>query len=532
MALHGICNRLSRPARGGAWPFWLVAAAFAAAFGTWLWIFPMSNDDYWYAAWQTDFLEGATSNPWPGIVESWKYRWATDNTRLANMLYTVVLGMPGWLTLPCTVAAVLLWYVLTARVAGAGTRSAWVAMAIVGLVSALPMWRIEMISRCYQFNYLWSTPLALWVACLSLDPGRRGLMAMALWGFVAGMWHEGFSMPLAAGLGTLMCVRPSQYLDRRRVWLLAGLLAGIAVLSMAPGTGLRMAGVSRDFVINRYAIMTVSPALLLYIGAMAMAVVCGRVRRALDWHLHLYLAPGILVGMALVVWTQATRSGWCMAALCIVGICNIGMTAAREYRRLRPALCAAVVLLFATAAVKMYYTWKGTAKILPMIESARSAMLDTDGESVFVPMISPFDGAAEALIWPFYYDVALEDFSGAWFARYHGRESVAKVIPAELCGVTADSGEPVPGTPGLRRIGQQYYLPADSVPEFDPREKRFIPAHVSHGPLHRDYLMLYRPFTSQADGLRYLWVAPLITTRYLIPYGVDSMRIEWLPAQQ
>lgn len=44
--------------------------------------------------------------------------------------------------------------------------------------------------------------------------------------------------------------------------------------------------------------------------------------------------------------------------------------------------------------------------------------------------------------------------------------------------------------------------------------------------------MLYRPFTSQADGLRYLWVAPLITTRYLIPYGVDSMRIEWLPAQQ
>jgi len=523
----GTARLTPRPACRGAWPFWTVAVAFAAAFGTYLWLFPMSHDDYWYAAWLSDFREGRTGNPWPGILESWHHRWLTDNTRLGNMLYTLLLCLPRWVCLPFNIGAVLLWVALTARLARTGTRPVWTAMGIAGLVSVLPMWRVEMSSACFQLNYLWATPIALWAACLFRDPGRWRPAALLLWGLLTGLWHEGFALPLLAGGVTMVCLRRGEYLDRRRVWLLVGLAAGILVLVSAPGLMRRAGVMNEEFMFDRMTFATSVPGPALFVALVAAAAALPRLRRAVDWSLVLYIAPAVLVGLAFLVWTRLSRGSWFGVALSIVGICHIAVAAARTYRPARPAVVALAALLFAMAALKLGFGIRGALRVQPLVGEAVERIRRAPGTSdvVFTPMTSPFAGPAESVVWPHFADILLLDYTMVWIQNYYRLDRKYYLVPDVLERVTADSGVSVPGTPGLRCVDGQYFIPVDSGYTYEPY--RQIHAEVSHGPFTKVYLMFVRPFRSRGDGRTYAWLTPYVNTRYVIPFAIGSVRLDW-----
>ncbi len=532
MALHGICNRLSRPARGGAWPFWLVAAAFAAAFGTYLWLFPMAHDDFWFATYLYDYREGLTSNPWPAILKTWHWHWMYDNTRLGNMLFMPLLTQPRAVYLPIDIAALLLWCVLTSRLAGTGTRSACVAMGVVAMVSALPMWRAEFSSVCFRANYAWASPVMLWAMILFFRPGRRRVWTMALGGYLCGMWHEAFGLTFIAAAVAMMILWRRDYLDRRRLWLVGGAVAGVLVLLVAPCTWNRVEYFNEKFAFVTSQFVTAIPAALIYGAAVAAAMIFPRLRLAVSWRLIAFLGVGTLAGIPLLIWTGFSRGGWPMVVCAIVGICHVAATAVRVYPATRRWGRAAACVGFAVMVLKVSFGIKGALRVLPMVETSVEAITsyNPDGDNpyyLFIPMISPFDGPAEAVVWPHYVDLQVQNFSAGNICNYYRLPWWAHFIPDTLKYATDTTGEAVPGTPGLRRIGQQYYMPLD--PDAPKSMYDLMPAQVKHGPLTRTYMMHVYGFESQADGRTYAWVTPLITNRLIVPWGIDEMRLAWPP---
>lgn len=171
-----------------------------------------------------------------------------DNGRFANIVSLCMgLFVPRWLVALISGCMVAATFQLMAVFAGVRrqARPVWMLVLTVASVAMLP-WRNDIIIIDYALNYVYAsavTMAALAVFKRAAVHGLRGwwLVGAIVMVFVAGAWHEGFSVPVLCGLGVYALVRrfrlPAVFYILTLVYA-----AGIALLITAPAFWMRAAG--------------------------------------------------------------------------------------------------------------------------------------------------------------------------------------------------------------------------------------------------------------------------------------------------
>lgn len=137
-----------------------------------------------------------------------------DNGRLANFLSPIATTfIPRWMFASLTGAAVAAMLLLMNRIAEVELRRRGrAALAVWASSLVLLPWRNMIMVNDYLLNYVYSTVavlLFLLILCRVADE-NRGMAVMAVGvvlALIAGWFHEGFSVPLCAGLGVYALCR-------------------------------------------------------------------------------------------------------------------------------------------------------------------------------------------------------------------------------------------------------------------------------------------------------------------------------------
>ena len=436
----------------------VTAAIFATGMTLALAMYPHIQDDLNYSLLLRDWLDGAASSPWRGLADTWRLHWLSDNIRLANILFSLSLCLPQWVSGIGLWGCFAAWILLTLRIARPQSRSAWATAGVAALIVLLPYWEGPMAGDCFRYNYIWATALSLWAVRLFIDPRKHGSAAMALWGLAAGWWHEGFALPLLAGMAAVAITRRRDR-DRRRLWLMGGIAAGVAILISAPGIWVRHEGWQAGLSLAGLRHMAIPVALAAAIAAAGIRR-CGL--RSLTAPVPLLLTVSMAASLALTCRFAVARTGWwaVAAAICLI---TYYMPATRLTRRasIAAAAVAGALTLAATA---------GAAMAAPLIRrSYAQAARAHDTAPIVTTTLSPLTSPLDALVWRFYYTAVFYPISRDVLGEYHRLGGSVTFTPGD-------------GFPTVE---------ADSLPG-----SVWVRADYPCG-LHRTYLMEPQPWPSQ-----------------------------------
>lgn len=203
---------------------------------------PYANDDLWYLLPFRDWMSGSgESSYWDIVLSTWRERYLTDNTRLANMIVPFTMALlPKWMMDVLNALMTMMLYMLVMRVAGLGrTKPLWMPVAIMGCVTFLLPWGDQMLLCDFSLNYIWTSVVILVFALLWLKDGNHGQgVVLFVLSVVAGAMHEMASVSLLCGMVVYLLVNRGEC-SRLRIAMLVGMVVGAAVLLTAPGPYMR-----------------------------------------------------------------------------------------------------------------------------------------------------------------------------------------------------------------------------------------------------------------------------------------------------
>lgn len=218
-----------------------VAILFVIAlfYGLCYFLSPLQIEDYVF---RFAYLDCNGGDSGFSLRSLWDYRnliAAHDNARLANVmapfssLFQPWKYLFPWLT-GAAVAAIV-WLAtrlatgkiqngpeIASKAAASRQNSVVYALSIVWLaVMTLLPWRNELFVADFALNYVWGALINLGFAAVVLSYARsgRGFWAVAILALISALWHEGFCLPVLAGLLAATFVTPLRH-DTR--WWITG----------------------------------------------------------------------------------------------------------------------------------------------------------------------------------------------------------------------------------------------------------------------------------------------------------------------
>lgn len=477
-------------------------AFFTATIAVMFVVMPRYVDDFWYAENIRPWIEGdAVGSPLPAIAETWRFHYLTDNARLPNVLIVPLLLLPKWVgSLPAALAlgVAAMWLcAMTAR------RTTLFASAVAMLMMAycLP-WYDVMGSEDLHLNYQVTTLLAVW--CVAVFLGRGGVTGVAgafALGLLTGAWHEGFALPLVAGMGAA-CVLWPRYRRSRSLSLSAGLVAGLVWLLSCPSFFNRAAGAAEIFTLGRLAFVAAShPAVILALALTVATLASSRRRQMLANPLFVILLVSAVasVGIQLVA-TRTPRTGWWgeFSSIFIV-VYFLRHLAAR--RAAKAAACLMLAVAFLHQGLADYYSFV----IRHDFDRAIANYRKPAPEPYFADYVTEHEAPLAAWFAPDFNLFTSRVNRKMVKDYYHPDDSCEfDVIPEELRMVTMQTGTALGGNTGARVADGHIFMPDPGVGcsgEFD--------AAIDYGLFTKSGVrVFYIPFTSQADGRRYLYLYP------------------------
>lgn len=495
---------------------------FMTGLGIFLIATPKYADDLWYLmrmrSWFaqqgiTDPTQGGDiiryGVPWEEIFTTFGERRATDNGRLCNLVAMFFLLLPKWIG---SCLALLGWggvMALTLRLAGADSRNPLTVATALLLWTFGMAWSQQIGALDYQFNYLLSGLPALWLLVMLFriaEPGCCRTVAIAAASFLTGCWHEGFALPLLAGIAADMLMF-RQMRGRREIVAVAGLCAGLSLLLCVPATAVRLAvetaGKTYGVAVVLRAFLT-HPVFLLYVMTACVCMGCKRWRHLMRSPLQTAIALSALTAIILqIVTTQTRRVGWWADEAAVTGLLAIAARTLIPALKRRKAICAATTALFAAAFSAYWATVDVNALRMARDFREVTAELRRTGD----PVVFHTTGSFETL--PFYCmstpDMGMlstpESLAAIKF--YYDLPEYPSVIPSELEYVTSSAGEPLTPDGRIRREGDLLFGKVDCG------RYEILPYDCDFGPYGVCRVMFcHYPFRSRGDGKEYMYLYP------------------------
>lgn len=495
---------------------------------------PWYLDDLWYAIHLKDWREGVPgASLWEGIVTTWREHIETDNVRLANMAFVPFLALPKWVG---SGLAALLWgvcMVWSLSMSGVDVRRSPLVVVALFLWSMLLPWYDGMGVECFQFNYIYSTFLAL--LCLRIfikSPAERvgdgtpaavacANLLLMLTGFVCGIWHEGFTAPLIGIMWFLLAFYP-QWRTPRRIWLLAGLCLGMVWFLAWPTSWHRLDNVwGEDYKFGPGRVLFIA---LQHLCVMAMCIVmtivlavrrCSRdriIKPCFD-PLTIALILGVLCSCLIHgLTTRTPRTGWwgeVLAVIVILRLLNCIDMPIRGRSLLYYGKMAVLTLLLSVTFIHQGLVDYWAVRLGREFEKTLETHIKTGEKVVFADIIDEYRSPLICMYAPDF-TMLLAPVNLAFINGYyhHDRWQTFIAVPRELRGVNASTGEKVSpimggGNLGIRQSGGRMFMPTDSVEVYS-----FL-ATIDFGyTIKHNVRMIAYPFVSESDGARYAYLYP------------------------
>lgn len=506
--------------------FWLVSL-FLIGWGIMFVVIPKVGDDFWFIhqlrKWfisQDIFWPESGGNIFrgegllKGILGVWRCHYEEDNIRLGNMIAPLLLIFPKWFGGGLSV--IMLAWLMRGMYRYAGLCVRHSALVGLSLIPLSYMLGFNFFSSMldYQLNYVWPSALALWLMNIlrkEKQSPRARLAGILLLSLVVGMWHEGFSVPLCAGL-VITCVFYKECRNIRVLISILGLAVGSGVLWLAPGARHRAScTVLTDYNMAFWLGLCLTAMFMIAAVVLTLNLIRKyRVSGILGNPTVVFLISGSLVSLALVSRTGITYRGgwWCMLAssLCILWLLQ------KYYNRFwgrydwknSVILAPFLIFIFLQLGVGDVYSFRFRAMIKDYIGKYEKA----PGEVVFGKVYEMHQLPPIMFYTPFPHFPNEYLFGLNVYFRWpeRGWAGLDYVVPEQLKYVTATAGEPVPGNSEIRRYKDYLFAPCWDNMGY---EMTFY-ADFGSGPrlkLGRAY-----KFRSHADGKEYYYIQ-LFTNR-------------------
>ncbi len=440
---------------------WAIVAMLGAALMAWRLVCAPWSDDYWYFLM---FVDHSPVETWSDVFNTFYDHYLYCNCRLSHLLVYTLDLLPWWLTqVVCAALAITQWQLLVWVIGGRKGLSNLLLQSSVYLVQWFWIpWGDNMQAVDFLINYVPPTILMLlyirWYFYRIATLSKGQLWGLALTGFVAGWWHEGFASILLV-ISVIPLISKSN--RKRRLTVIVSLLAGF-LLNMGPGTMLRIdtqepgAGLLAAWrhcitriIYGSWPMLAVAGTALAFRVAKGWAWTRGELARLWPW-----LAGATMSWLTGVAMVEFERVTWTMYVLTLVVI---------------------AAMLFRGVTLRRKWAWAAWTTAMCLLSAAFMAgLIDLQWKYTVEQrkMLAPV-AAGEKLA--FVAERPLEDMAPWWTAwiphRYNNElfltnvqhqvtsylrpdlgETVILTIPKCLDGVPFDEWPKIPGDNNLRGI--------------------------------------------------------------------------------
>lgn len=435
----------------------------------------------------------------------WTMHYESNNGRLANLTAMVLMSFPKWIGSGIALGG---WaYVLFAswRLAGVDWRK-WSGIPVsLALFGFLVPWRDHLGSLDFQCNYVYASAIAMLVLEYLKNENKSWIPAFLMC-LLLGAWHEGFAVPVGAGI-TVCMIRFPNLRIRKNFLALIGLFCGLLVVALSPGFQARLL-MEKEGVTPIWRIISTFETCLPYISALAIWGFCALlkpVKSDLCPRWWFVVTSGLASTLIVVVAEQTPRTGW-WASLMAVDL--LMLLSKRYLPQLRRGYSPSVGILSAIIFGLFIWHWVSVdISVMKIRETFRTGINDWIQSDREDPVFGKIQHQEEsALIAGLLPDPRF--FSRLRYTQEKLEEDTGSggfwIVPAELETVSVKTVVPVKGTGEIFEKGGWYFMPL-------PKgwSKRYEECEMDLGcelGVRRADCIRFR---SVADGREYLWIFPI-----------------------
>lgn len=444
--------------------------AMVAIYAVLEWFVPQQADDIHVGKW---FVELQPPSGGFSLSGYWDFVCAFragDNGRLANLLFPFVgVMMPQWaysvlFGLACTLTVYLAARLSAQQSGRVGYGSLLMAWAMVAFL--LP-WRDHLITLDFAMNYVFTSAAVL--GCLYIlsraIAGRlsRGWLAgAAVVCFFGGMMHEGFTVPMSAGIAVAVLCHRRLLRNRGFMVCCAAFVAGALICTLCPGTINRASEDLQDFSGSIIGFLAKSVVVLLVVAMILLLLAKKSTRKQChEWLSNpiniiivITMMGSFIICLMMLGGHRILTCGNLMAAIVIMSLMR-GVVHVRVGRRARMAITVAATLLmlafFGNVIVRQRAIAIQHQKIVAISDSG-------DNPTVYYDLID-FN---PILTWGY-----TTEYTWRWLLHYAHymdlRKKEIAVVPTAFRGIGRDSGRAIPGDANIREYKGHLFAPKDQI---------------------------------------------------------------------
>lgn len=455
--------------------------------------------------------------PWQEIFQTIETNYYGDNIRLGNIFDIFFLLFPKWFS---SGIMAFLWIevmLLSFKIARINIgRSPLVILALALWMFSIP-WEDMFGSIVHQFNYIPPTFFALLLIYATPIPtvskadevklnSLSKKIFVGMISFTIGWWHEAFSVPLAASIFLMMVCFKDERVKVNYIALI-GLILGILIIALAPGTGKRFelqVSYSNIVMIEKFTRVLINniPFYIFLFLCICRGWLQGLKAVFRDRVLIFFLFNGVFnILLSLLTYT-APRVTWWTQIISIIGIMWI-LRNNKSFRRYAPGnllwgiplilIVFVHLVMVDVVVIRFHQTFIKTVK--EYINNPNKTLFTKAYTLRDLPLINFY--MPNAKMYDYFYTM---DYTRL-FSKVYNKPFVP--VPEELRNVTVDSGNPAEGIEGLREYKGRYYISADSI---DSPPFSISLLSVDYGKGYVNVMGTSSRFISEGDGKEYIYV--------------------------
>lgn len=493
-------------------------ALFAAANYLIYMLYPLVGDDLWYAERFFDYVRhGAGGFPWREIAYTVADHFeGGDNVRLANIVLLPLLALPRWMAAIVPAGAVGALLLGSARLASSDRRlpSLLMLTAVAVCLSFMLPWQENFFQLCFALNYVVPAAMMVWFLVAffrgggyfpETTTGAHGRLwrQMALLNaMLLGAFNEAVSLPTLTAVIIVIIFFPT-FRSRRVGLLTLALIIGVLYVVVSRVTILSFDRSQMDThsgLAEVVKVVKLQVPLVIFIAAlMVKGLRCGW--RSIISPVYLAYIVVALVSIVLnIIFQRGERISVPAHVASICGFLNV-FSGVRLRAWLRALLVGAGVAILAVHYVVAVRVTAAVQRQWTDIVDIVMAPGGPPSHYIFSELTIPESESMWAWRKP---GILINGWMMTVINREAGRAGYqgpfVGVVPEGLRHVTADSGEPVPGGTGIRKLGKWYFSPYSESWPWVVRGKM--------GPFTKDIHFRVYNFMSEADGREYFYMHP------------------------